>query len=46
MSLWSMNDGLSLSGTHTFTNGCYTQFLNWEQTLTEVKIGDVLTTRW
>ena len=21
MSLWSMNDGSSLSGTHTFTNG-------------------------
>ena len=45
MSLWSMNDGSSLSGTHTFTNGSAIVQANASGAYkSEVKIGDVLTT--
>ena len=45
MSLWSMNDGSSLTGTHTFTNGSAIVQANASGAYkSEVKIGDVLTT--
>ena len=45
MSLWSMNDGSSLTGTHTFTNGSAIVQANASGVYkSEVKIGDVLTT--
>ena len=45
MSLWSMNDGSSLSGTHTYTNGSAIVQANSSGAYkTEVKIGDVITT--
>ena len=45
MSLWSMNDGSSLSGTHTFTNGSAIVQANASGVYkTEVKVGDVITT--
>ena len=45
MSLWSMNDGSSLSGTHTFTNGSAIVQANASGAYkSEVKIGDVITT--
>ena len=45
MSLWSMNDGSSLSGTHTYTNGSAIVQANASGAYkTEVKIGDVITT--
>ena len=45
MSLWSMNDGSALSGTHTYTNGSAIVQANSSGAYkTEVKIGDVITT--
>ena len=45
MSLWSMNDGSALSGTHTYTNGSAIVQANASGAYkTEVKIGDVITT--
>ena len=45
MSLWSMNDGSSLTGTHTFTNGSAIVQANASGVYkTEVKVGDVITT--
>ena len=45
MSLWSMNDGSSLSGTHTFTNGSAIVQANASGAYkSELKIGDVMTT--
>ena len=45
MSLWSMNDGSALSGTHTYTNGSAIVQSNASGAyITEVKIGDVITT--
>ena len=45
MSLWSMNDGSSLTGTHTFTNGSAIVQANASGAYkSEVQIGDVLTT--
>ena len=45
MSLWSMNDGSSLTGTHTFTNGSAIVQANASGAYkSEVKIGDVMTT--
>ena len=45
MSLWSMNDGSSLTGTHTFTNGSAIVQANASGAYkTEVKVGDVITT--
>ena len=45
MSLWSMNDGSALSGTHTYTNGSAIVQANASGAyITEVKIGDVITT--
>ena len=45
MSLWSMNDGSSLTGTHTFTNGSAIVQANAGGVYkTEVKVGDVITT--
>ena len=42
MSLWSMNDGSSLSGTHTFTNGSSIVQANGSGAYkSQVKIGDV-----
>ena len=45
MSLWSMNDGSALTGTHTYTNGSAIVQANSSGAYkTEVKIGDVITT--
>ena len=45
MSLWSMNDGSSLTGTHTFTNASAIVQANASGVYkTEVKVGDVITT--
>ena len=45
MSLWSMNDGSALSGTHTYTNASAIVQANSSGAYkTEVKIGDVITT--
>ena len=42
MSSWSMDDGSSLSGTFTFTNGSAVVQGNSSADTTEIKVGDIV----